>query len=81
MVDLLYSTEFVNHFFSQEEMVESFDLVFVDADKHNTLNYHECLLRLVKIGGLVCFNNSLWCGTIVGLVDEKELEEVRNNTC
>ncbi|GLJ31609.1 hypothetical protein SUGI_0634570 [Cryptomeria japonica] len=56
--------EFIQH----EEMVGCFDFAFVDADKHNALNYHERLLRLVKIGGLICFDNSLWCGTVAGCV-------------
>ncbi|KAK8568638.1 hypothetical protein V6N13_106541 [Hibiscus sabdariffa] len=43
----------------------SFDFAFVDADKDNYLNYHERLLKLVKVGGLIVFDNTLWGGTVV----------------
>ncbi|XWS26728.1 hypothetical protein CRYUN_Cryun26dG0055300 [Craigia yunnanensis] len=42
----------------------SFDFAFVDADKDNYLNYHERLLKLVKVGGLIIFDNTLWGGTV-----------------
>ncbi|KAB2019356.1 hypothetical protein ES319_D08G292800v1 [Gossypium barbadense] len=41
-----------------------FDFAFVDADKENYLNYHERLLKLVKVGGLIVFDNTLWGGTV-----------------
>ncbi|KAK8454965.1 hypothetical protein SEVIR_4G059400v4 [Setaria viridis] len=43
----------------------SFDFVFVDADKDNYLNYHERLLKLVKLGGLIGYDNTLWNGSVV----------------
>jgi len=30
-----------------------FDFAFVDADKVNFLNYHERLLQLIRVGGLI----------------------------
>ncbi|KAI6681935.1 hypothetical protein NL676_035816 [Syzygium grande] len=42
-----------------------FDFAFVDADKINYLNYHERLMKLVKVGGLVIYDNTLWRGTVV----------------
>ncbi|XP_030448280.1 probable caffeoyl-CoA O-methyltransferase At4g26220 [Syzygium oleosum] len=42
----------------------SFDFAFVDADKINYLNYHERLMKLVKVGGLVIYDNTLWRGTV-----------------
>ncbi|XVF49047.1 hypothetical protein PTKIN_Ptkin03bG0237400 [Pterospermum kingtungense] len=42
----------------------SFDFAFVDADKENYWNYHERLLKLVKVGGLIIFDNTLWGGTV-----------------
>ncbi|RDX96965.1 putative caffeoyl-CoA O-methyltransferase At4g26220 [Mucuna pruriens] len=44
---------------------ESFDFAFVDADKDNYWNYHERLLKLVKIGGLIIYDNTLWGGSVV----------------
>ncbi|XP_024190821.1 probable caffeoyl-CoA O-methyltransferase At4g26220 isoform X2 [Rosa chinensis] len=41
-----------------------FDFAFVDADKGNYWNYHERLMKLVKIGGIVVYDNTLWGGTV-----------------
>nr|GFC52106.1 probable caffeoyl-CoA O-methyltransferase At4g26220 [Tanacetum cinerariifolium] len=43
----------------------SFDFVFVDADKVNYLNYHERVLKLVKINGTIIYDNTLWYGSVV----------------
>lgn len=43
----------------------TFDFVFVDADKDNYLNYHERLMKLVKVGGLLGYDNTLWNGSVV----------------
>ncbi|KAJ4828899.1 hypothetical protein Tsubulata_013776 [Turnera subulata] len=42
----------------------SYDFAFVDADKGNYLNYHERLMKLVKVGGLIVYDNTLWGGTV-----------------
>ncbi|KAL3744800.1 hypothetical protein ACJRO7_013979 [Eucalyptus globulus] len=42
----------------------SFDFAFVDADKVNYWNYHERLLKLVKVGGLAVYDNTLWGGSV-----------------
>ena len=41
----------------------------MDADKLNNWNYHERLLKLVKVGGLVVYDNTL-CRGSVALPDE-----------
>ncbi|KAI0523043.1 hypothetical protein KFK09_005433 [Dendrobium nobile] len=43
---------------------EMFDFAFVDADKENYSNYHERLLKIVKIGGLILYDNTLWFGSV-----------------
>ncbi|XP_041006726.1 probable caffeoyl-CoA O-methyltransferase At4g26220 isoform X3 [Juglans microcarpa x Juglans regia] len=51
----------------------SFDFAFVDADKVNYWNYHERLMKLIKVGGLVVYDNTLRAGIVVmpdGLVPE-----------
>jgi|SRR5579883_1309462 len=40
----------------------SFDLAYVDADKANVGAYYERCLRLVRPGGLVTIDNTLWDG-------------------
>jgi caffeoyl-CoA O-methyltransferase len=42
-----------------------FDLVFIDADKDNYLNYFEAVLPLLRTGGLVMIDNTLWSGNVV----------------
>ena len=44
---------------------EPWDLVFIDADKTNYLNYYEMLISSVKSGGYVIADNVLWSGKVV----------------
>ncbi|KAI3452598.1 hypothetical protein Pfo_009262 [Paulownia fortunei] len=52
----------------------TFDFAFVDADKENYIKYHELLLKLVKVGGIIAYDNTLWSGT-VALVEEDLSQE------
>ncbi|XP_021775750.1 flavonoid 3',5'-methyltransferase-like [Chenopodium quinoa] len=47
-----------------------FDFAFVDADKENYINYHEPLLKLVKIGGVIAYDNTLWFGSVAYDTDD-----------
>ncbi|CAN0928060.1 Probable caffeoyl-CoA O-methyltransferase At4g26220 [Linum grandiflorum] len=47
-----------------QEEEGSYDFAFVDADKDNYFNYHDRLMKLVKVGGLVVYDNTLWGGTV-----------------
>jgi predicted O-methyltransferase YrrM len=42
-----------------------FDLVFIDADKANYPQYLEHALGLLRSGGLVVFDNTLWSGRVL----------------
>ena len=44
---------------------ESFDLIFIDADKANYPVYLEHALVLVRQGGLILFDNVLWSGRVL----------------
>ncbi|KAG0599505.1 hypothetical protein M758_12G157200 [Ceratodon purpureus] len=48
----------------------SFDFIFVDADKDNYLNYHKRLMKLVRVGGLIGYDNTLWNGALVAGPDD-----------
>jgi caffeoyl-CoA O-methyltransferase len=43
---------------------ESWDLVFIDADKQNYIEYYELILPLVRSGGYVILDNVLWSGKV-----------------
>ncbi|KNA09655.1 hypothetical protein SOVF_151580 [Spinacia oleracea] len=49
----------------------SFDFAFVDADKENYINYHEPLMKLVKVGGVIAFDNTLWFGSVAFADDDQ----------
>nr|GEY94680.1 caffeoyl-CoA O-methyltransferase-like [Tanacetum cinerariifolium] len=55
----------------------SFDFIFVDADKDNYLNYHKRLIDLVKIGGVIGYDNTLWNGSLVAPPDAPMRKYVR----
>lgn len=41
-----------------------FDLAFIDADKHNYVNYYEALLHRMSPTGLILVDNTLWGGQV-----------------
>ena len=49
-----------------------FDLVFIDADKMNYINYYNMVIDKVNIGGLIISDNVLW--------DEKVIDPLKNDS-
>ena len=49
----------------QIDKPEHFDLIFIDADKANYPSYLEHALRLLRVGGLAIFDNTLWSGRVL----------------
>lgn len=50
----------------------TFDLIFIDADKANYPVYLEYSLRLLRQGGLVMFDNTLWSGQVLQAQSQSE---------
>jgi caffeoyl-CoA O-methyltransferase len=50
----------------------SFDLIFIDADKRNYVNYYEASLPLLTDSGTIAVDNVLWSGTVL---DPKEPDD------
>jgi predicted O-methyltransferase YrrM len=44
---------------------ETFDLVFIDADKPNYANYYDLVFPKMRIGGLIIADNVLWSGQVL----------------
>jgi len=42
----------------------SFDMAFIDADKANYIAYYEHCLKLIRPGGLILIDNTLWGGDV-----------------
>ncbi|QZK91280.1 O-methyltransferase [Flavobacterium sp. CHNK8] len=50
-----------------------FDLVFIDADKENYLNYFELILPKMNKGGIILSDNVLWSGKVLEPLNPKDL--------
>ena len=47
------------------ELDEKWDMVFIDADKHNYLAYYHLVFPHVKSGGYIIADNVLWSGKVI----------------
>jgi caffeoyl-CoA O-methyltransferase len=50
-----------------------FDLVFIDADKENYLNYFEMILPKMNKGGIILSDNVLWSGKVLEPVQPNDI--------
>ena len=51
-----------------------FDLVFIDADKSNYINYFHLIIDKMNAGGIILSDNVLWSGKVVEKLDPKDLD-------
>ncbi len=51
---------------------ETFDLVFIDADKPNYVNYFDLIFPKLRIGGIILADNVLWSGRVLNAANEDE---------
>ncbi|MCK8142078.1 O-methyltransferase [Flavobacterium sp. I-SCBP12n] len=50
-----------------------FDLVFIDADKENYINYFELILPNMNKGGIILSDNVLWSGKVLETVQPNDI--------
>ncbi|XP_027347196.1 caffeoyl-CoA O-methyltransferase-like [Abrus precatorius] len=56
-----------------------FDFIYVDADKDNYLNYHKRVIELVKIGGVIAYDNTLWTGSVAAPSDAPMVDFIKHH--
>lgn len=54
------------------QLNERFDLVFIDGDKREYEQYFELVLPVVKSGGFILVDNTLWDGKVLSSTDSKD---------
>jgi predicted O-methyltransferase YrrM len=55
-----------------ERLEGDFDLVFIDADKENYVNYYEAVLPRLTERGVIAADNTLWSGRVIDESDQSE---------
>ncbi|MEC4891465.1 MAG: class I SAM-dependent methyltransferase [Oscillatoria sp. PMC 1051.18] len=62
----------------ENSQAETFDFIFIDADKENDLEYFEKALQLARPGGLIAIDNALWSGLVIdSTVQDPETRAIR----
>ena len=68
--------KFIQHTGNALEIIpkinETFDLIFLDADKENYINYYNCIINKLNKKGVILADNVLWSGKVT---DEKQQDE------
>lgn len=61
---------------SLKNINETFDLVFIDADKKNNGTYYDLIFEQVRPGGLIIVDNVLWSGKVVNNAQDKDTKNI-----
>ncbi len=56
-----------------------FDLIFIDADKENYLNYYEICIDLIETRGLIIIDNVLWHGEVADETNNNRFTNIIRN--
>jgi caffeoyl-CoA O-methyltransferase len=57
-----------------EQINEEFDIVFLDADKSNYVNYMNLIVPRLKKGGVLISDNVLWIGKVLQKPEKNDLD-------
>ena len=55
---------------------EIFDLVFIDADKSNYINYFDLVIDKVRPGGFILADNVLWSGKVLNKNPDNDTKSI-----
>lgn len=58
------------------QLNETFDLVFIDADKQNYSVYYDLVIDKVRSGGYILADNVLWSGKIINEKKDKDTQKL-----
>ncbi|MEQ7798347.1 O-methyltransferase [Pedobacter sp. ASV1-7] len=58
------------------DLNETFDLVFIDADKKNNGTYYDMIFDRVRSGGLIIVDNVLWSGKVLNTNQDKDTKNI-----
>ncbi|MFL2642257.1 MAG: O-methyltransferase [Dehalococcoidia bacterium] len=58
---------------SMEKLEGKFDLIFIDADKNNYLNYYNKSKDLLSKNGIIIVDNVLWSGRVLSPEDKQSI--------
>ncbi|MFD2543489.1 O-methyltransferase [Lacinutrix gracilariae] len=71
-----YGTQIHQHLGSAIDILptldKTFDLVFIDADKPNYVNYFHLIIDKLKPGGIILSDNVLWHGKVIEPLNDKD---------
>lgn len=71
-----YGDQIIQHTGSALDIIPAldmtFDLVFIDADKPNYVNYFHLIIEKLNPGGIILSDNVLWHGKVVEPLNEKD---------
>lgn len=59
-------------------LIETFDLVFIDADKSNYSNYYDLVFERVRPGGFIIADNVLWSGRVLDNNKDEDTQALHN---
>lgn len=62
----------------EQGMAQSFDFIYIDADKTNYLAYYEYALQFVQPNGLIAVDNVFWEGDVIdATINNAQTREIR----